>query len=88
MLNNSRDEEIKERLMPLGQDLESLDVPSTLQPNTKIQQSDDEEQDSQSDDERQEMIKNQFLSLLMKKNMIYDEQQSSQSDDEGQEMIK
>ncbi len=44
-------------------------MPSTLQPNTKIQQSDDEEQDSQPDDK--------VLSTLM----VDDEPKDSQSND-------
>jgi hypothetical protein len=42
MLNNSRDEEIKERLLPLKDNSERLNVPPALQPNTSIQQRDDE----------------------------------------------
>ncbi len=49
MLNNSRDEEIKERLLPFKENFERLKVQQT-QPNTTIQQSDDEEQDFQSND--------------------------------------
>ena len=49
MLNNSRDESIKERLLPLKENLERKDGPSALRPNTSIQQRDDEGQDSQSE---------------------------------------
>jgi hypothetical protein len=42
MLNKLRDEEIKERLMPLKANSEKLNVPPVLQPNTSIQQRDDE----------------------------------------------
>ncbi len=41
MLNNSREEEIKESLL-LKENSERLNMPSALQPNTSIQQRDDE----------------------------------------------
>jgi hypothetical protein len=49
MLNYSRDENIKERLLPQKKNLERKDGPSALRPNTSIQQRDDEGQDSQSE---------------------------------------
>ena len=80
MLNNSRDESIKERLLLLKENLERKDGPSALQPNTSIQQRDDEGQDSQPDDEEQVMMKDKLLSPLMIKSMIDDQQEDSQSD--------
>ena len=80
MLNNSRDENIKERLLPQKKNLERKDGPSALRPNTSIQQRDDEGQDSQPDDEEQVMMKDKLLSPLMIKSMIDDQQEDSQSD--------
>ena len=80
MLNNSRDESIKERLLPLKENEERKDGPSAFQPNTSIQQRDDEGQDSQPDDEEQVMMKDKLLSPLMMKSMIDDQQEDSQSD--------
>jgi hypothetical protein len=80
MLNNSRDENIKERLLPLKENLERKDGPSALRPNTSIQQRDDEGQDSQPDDEEQVMMKDKLLSPLMIKSMIDDQQEDSQSE--------
>ena len=58
MLNNSRDESIKERLLPLKENLERKDWPSAFRPNTSIQQRDDKEQ---------VMMKDKLLNPLMMK---------------------